>query len=533
MSTTESFLSQLEKAASGQSVDIVEFSTMLEDISIEDPIEEEEIVEENNAGDIRLSNGSDSGSDSVMGEQEDARGVETISETDNVNVLQAMNELQSLFENIAGVPIEEKKEEIVEELFVEKEVVEKVKPTIVIDPAVLEEAAVELKGLFNNIAGIDLFNENKSTPEVIEEESVEPLSIENKYYNLPITTPKYEISEISKSLIGHASNVMNSGEPERKTYAVENYNPVVSQGDANWQMNLFAGSKSTKMAQMVSDVANLLERHKVDLPEEEYKILQGNAVDHTVEYLNKIALGEEVPGEAEDVAPVSYESPEFETKVNSILRKVMSSGAWGSNVGWGQDPMSYGSGEVLLKRLDDVDATNISATDKFLAWDASVNKFVASEGGAAGDITGVVTGVTSGLSGGVTTGTATLQVDISRLTELAAEAATTDYVMVYDVTASTTKKLLISNFPGDIQSIVAGTGLSGGGTAGDVTINLDTVSVALGGTGITAAAKGSVLIANAADTISALSGSTDGDVLTYNSGTDTISWSGSVDGGTY
>ena len=133
--------------------------------------------------------------------------------------------------------------------------------------------------------------------------------------------------------------------------------------------------------------------------------------------------------------------PEFETKVNSILRKVMSSGAWGSNVGWGQDPMSYGSGEVLLKRLDDVDATNISATDKFLAWDASVNKFVASEGGAAGDITGVVTGVTSGLSGGVTTGTATLQVDISRLTELAAEAATTDYVMVYDVTASTTKKL--------------------------------------------------------------------------------------------
>ena len=53
------------------------------------------------------------------------------------------------------------------------------------------------------------------------------------------------------------------------------------------------------------------------------------------------------------------------------------------------------------------------------------------------------------------------------------------------------------------------------------------------GTGITAAAKGSVLIANTADTISALSGSTDGDVLTYNSGTDTVSWSGSVDGGTF
>ena len=325
--------------------------------------------------------------------------------------------------------------------------------------------------MFNNIAGIDLFNENKSAPEVIEQEPVEPLSIENKYYNLPIATPKYEISEISKSLIGHASNVMANRTPERKTYAVENYNPTVSQGDANWQMNLFAGSKSTKMAQMVSDVAHLLERHKADLPEEEYKILQGNAVDHTVEYLNKIALGEEVPGEAEDIAPVSYESPEFETKVNSILRKVMASGsAWGSNVGWGQDPMSYGSGEVLLKRLDDVDATNISATHQFLAWDASVNKFVAAEG-------------------------------------------TTPV--------------------GDISGVVAGTGLSGGGTSGTVTLNLDTVSVTLGGTGLTTAAKGSVLVANAADTFSALSGSTDGDVLTYNADTDTVSWEGSLDGGTY
>ena len=46
----------------------------------------------------------------LWGEQEDARGVGTISETDNVNVLQAMNELQSLFENIAGVSIEEEKE---------------------------------------------------------------------------------------------------------------------------------------------------------------------------------------------------------------------------------------------------------------------------------------------------------------------------------------------------------------------------------------------------------------------------------------
>ena len=60
------------------------------------------------------------------------------------------------------------------------------------------------------------------------------------------------------------------------------------------------------------------------------------------------------------------------------------------------------------------------------------------------------------------------------------------------------------------------------------------VPVADGGTGISAAAKGSVLVANTADTISALDGggSADG-MLLYTSSSDTISWSTSVDGGTF
>ena len=55
-----------------------------------------------------------------------------------------------------------------------------------------------------------------------------------------------------------------------------------------------------------------------------------------------------------------------------------------------------------------------------------------------------------------------------------------------------------------------------------------------GGTGLTAAAKGSVIIANSANTISALDGggSNDG-ILLYTSSSDTISWSTSVDGGTF
>ena len=64
-----------------------------------------------------------------------------------------------------------------------------------------------------------------------------------------------------------------------------------------------------------------------------------------------------------------------------------------------------------------------------------------------GDIQGIVTAATSGLDGGATTGTATLVVDASRLTPLGAEAAATDYGILYDTDASATKKVLVSNIP--------------------------------------------------------------------------------------
>jgi|3_EtaG_2_1085321.scaffolds.fasta_scaffold29805_1 hypothetical protein len=65
----------------------------------------------------------------------------------------------------------------------------------------------------------------------------------------------------------------------------------------------------------------------------------------------------------------------------------------------------------------------------------------------AGDITGITTAATSGLNGGATSGAATLVVDASRLTALGAEAAATDYVVLYDTDASATKKVLVSNIP--------------------------------------------------------------------------------------
>lgn len=60
------------------------------------------------------------------------------------------------------------------------------------------------------------------------------------------------------------------------------------------------------------------------------------------------------------------------------------------------------------------------------------------------------------------------------------------------------------------------------------------IPIGSGGTGLTAAAKGSVIIANAANTLSALDGggSADG-FLAYTSASDTIAWSTIMEGGTF
>ncbi|MFZ9315653.1 MAG: hypothetical protein ACO24P_02090 [Candidatus Nanopelagicaceae bacterium] len=72
------------------------------------------------------------------------------------------------------------------------------------------------------------------------------------------------------------------------------------------------------------------------------------------------------------------------------------------------------------------------------------------------------------------------------------------------------------------------------GTVTSGTWNATTLGVAYGGTGLTSAAKGSVLVANTANTFSALDGGGSTDkVLFYNATTDEISWSNEIDGGSF
>jgi hypothetical protein len=99
----------------------------------------------------------------------------------------------------------------------------------------------------------------------------------------------------------------------------------------------------------------------------------------------------------------------------------------------------------------------------------------------------------------------------------------------------TSNRISVSANAIDIASTYVGqSSITTLGTIATGTWNGTTIDIAYGGTGLTSIAKGSVLVANSANTLSALDGggSSDG-FLAYTASTDTLSFATSIDGGTF
>jgi hypothetical protein len=159
-----------------------------------------------------------------------------------------------------------------------------------------------------------------------------------------------------------------------------------------------------------------------------------------------------------------------------------------------------------------------------------------------GMFTFVEEGSTNADSGWVLTNNATINLGITGLAfaqfsgagQITAGAGLIKSGNTIDV-VGTSNRITVNTDNIDIAaSYVGQTSINTLGTVTTGTWNATTISIARGGTGLTAASKGSVLVANAENVLTALDGGGVHDgILTYDATTDTISWEQEIDGGVF
>ena len=180
-----------------------------------------------------------------------------------------------------------------------------------------------------------------------------------------------------------------------------------------------------------------------------------------------------------------------------------------------------GSAAFVLTRTPDADA----------ASELTAGAFTFTEEGSANADNGYVLST----NGAITLGTTGITFEqFSGAGQISAGNGLTKTGNTIDVVGTTDKITVSANAITIANSYVGQSSITTLGTVSTGTWNATTIGTAYGGTGLTSIAKGSVLVANSADTLSALDGggSNDG-VLFYTSSSDTLSFATSIDGGTF
>jgi len=175
----------------------------------------------------------------------------------------------------------------------------------------------------------------------------------------------------------------------------------------------------------------------------------------------------------------------------------------------------------VLTRTPDADA----------ASELTAGAFTFTEEGTANADNGYVLST----NGAITLGTTAIAFEqFSGAGQIAAGNGLTKTGNTIDAVGTADKITVSSNAITIASGYVGQTSITTLGTIGTGVWNGTTIAVGSGGTGLTAVAKGSVLVANTANTLSALDGGgTNDGFLAYTASSDTLSFATSIDGGTF
>ena len=180
-----------------------------------------------------------------------------------------------------------------------------------------------------------------------------------------------------------------------------------------------------------------------------------------------------------------------------------------------------GSAAFVLTRTPDADA----------ASELTAGAFTFTEEGSANADNGYVLST----NGAITLGTTGITFEqFSGAGQISAGNGLTKTGNTIDVVGTADKITVSANAITIANSYIGQSSITTLGTVSTGTWNATTIGTAYGGTGLTSIAKGSVLVANSANTLSALDGGgTNDGVLFYTSSSDTLSFATSIDGGTF